>query len=737
MSSKIQTSLIIPAYNEESVINDTLTKLAVYYKEHKEFLGPTELIVVAAGKDKTAQIAKTFKKDFARLKVLEPKTRVGKGRDVRLGFKAAEGEVQIFMDADLATPIHHLKKTVQKLREEKIDVVIGSRKLSSIHPSKLRATFSLLSNLVTRILFFPRIRDTQCGYKGFKKGAARKAFKRQRLNGWGFDIELLQLAKENKLKIYQQKINDWDEGPEDMRGDSLLSAYIKTFGDVILLRIEAWGRFGARHYKLFLSLSMLASFAISMFIGMQQSVWFDEGYSILLAKSSVSDLLSLTAVDAHPPLYYLILKGWASIFGFSEFALRALSALFGALALGAMSLLIKKMFSKPAAIVSLPFIFLAPFLMRYNFEIRMYSLVSLLVVLATYVMLKAQESKKTRDWLIYGFIVVVGMYTLYMSALVWGAHAAYLAYSSLKLKKPLFKQKFILAYGFSVLLFLPYVPTMISQFQNSALPSITSEVGFEELSTVLSFGMLYQPIWQVSALMAIPLFVFLASIIKQVSANFSASKLKKDLREKEGLSLMLTIFLGPILFLALISLVRPYFLERYLVHYIIFAYALIGITLDSAWRRDKHLGSIILAISSLLLVTVGILNLNNTGNFNFQSLNRPNAQSVREGIGECGSSTIVSDDPFSYIDSNFYYDGCDQRFFYKDELGPYGGYVPLRFSESRVSSTEQISALIVYHLHWESEPKFKISQDPRYELVSSKRFDKHFVDEYRLVSESI
>jgi hypothetical protein len=95
---------------------------------------------------------------------------------------------------------------------------------------------------------------------------------------------------------------------------------------------------------------------------------------------------------------------------------------------------------------------------------------------------------------------------------------------------------------------------------------------------------------------------------------------------------------------------------------------------------------------------------------------------------------VVADDPFAYIDSNFYYQGCDQRFFNKDELGPYGGYVPLRFSPNRVSSTDQISAFTVYHLHWESDSGFKIAEDPRYELVKSTHFDKHFVDEYKLKS---
>lgn len=728
MTSKgsISVSLIVPAYNEEAIIAKTLQALADYYKKNQKFLGPTELVVVAAGTDNTAKIAKTFKKDFAHMKVVEPKTRVGKGRDVRLGFEVAQGEVQIFMDADLATPVHHIKETVKKLRSNS-DVVIGSRKLSKIHPSKLRATFSLLSNLVTRLLFFPRIRDTQCGYKGFTKDAAKKAFKRQRLNGWGFDIELLQLAKENKLKISQQKVDDWDEGPEDMRGDNLLAAYLKTFGDVVLLRVEAWARFASRHYRLFVGLAMVIVFWIAMYIGLKQSVWFDEGYSILLAKRPISELISLTAVDAHPPLYYLVLKGWASIFGYSELALRALSAVLGALSVGAMFFLLKKMFTKAAAVISLPFLVLAPFLMRYNFEIRMYSLVMLLVITATYLMLRARESDKALDWLVYGLVVAVGMYTLYMSAVVWLAHGLYLAYGSFKSGRPLLKEKSKYAYIFTFALFLPYVPTMISQFQHSALPNITSRVGFNELVTTLSFGMLYQPSWQVSAALSILLFVFLVTIIKQISANLRSARSK----ERDSLSLVLAIFLTPIAFLALISLVRPYFLERYLVHYIIFAYALIGLTLDSAWRKNRHVGAIVLAVSAVGLLLVGTHTVNQKGNFNFQSLNQPSSKFIREEIN-CEDSTVVAEDPFAYIDSFYYYEGCDLRFFNQDELGAYGGYVPLRFSPSRVDSTLQVNQPTVYHLHWEAEPKFKLQDDERYELVRSTRIDKHFLDEYRL-----
>lgn len=740
--SKIQTSIIVPAYNEELVIADTLTKLANYYKEHKEYLGTTELVVVAAGDDKTAEIAKNFRKDFTKIKVIEPKTRVGKGRDVRLGFKAAEGDVQLFLDADLAIKVHHIKKTVELLRGDS-DMVIGARKLSKIHSGKLRTLFSLLSNLVTRVLFSLRIRDTQCGYKGFKKEAAKKAFKRQRLNGWGFDIELIQLARENKLKITQQEILDWEEGPEDMRGDNLMGAYIKTFGDVILLRIEAWGRFANRHYKAILGLSMLGIFAFSLHIGLKQSVWFDEGYSITLAKRPISELLRLTSVDAHPPLYYLALKGWATVFGYSELALRSLSAFFAALSLGAMFMLIKKVFRPSSAVISLPFLIISPFLMRYSFEIRMYSMVMLICIAATYVMVKAKESDKLRYWLLYSALVVTGLYTLYMSMAVWLAHGVYLVVSNVRESKnaktrtpivsTLLRQKFWIAYGLIVLLFAPYVPTVIGQLQHSALPSITSPVTFKELTTILSFGTSYQPEWQISVILSLLLFVFLTLMVKLMAHNYSKA-LKK---EKNGLNLFLSILLVPIAFFAIISIppVKPYFMERYLAHFVIFGYALIGITLDSAWRNGKHLSSIILTFLSLGLLLNGMHNLNKTGNFNFQSLNTPNAKVARESIGDCSGATVVAEDPFAYIDASYYYSDCDLRFYNKDELGAYGGYVPLRYSNNRVSSTDDVSAFTVYHLHWEKDPEFKLASDPRYVLVKSTHFDKHYVDEYKLVSQ--
>ncbi|RYF28745.1 MAG: hypothetical protein EOO17_04390 [Chloroflexi bacterium] len=115
-------------------------------------------------------------------------------------------------------------------------------------------------------------------------------------------------------------------------------------------------------------------FVAATVFGLTQTTWFDEGYSVLLAQRPVGELISLTALDAHPPLYYLLLKGWIGVFGLSDLSLRASSALFGALAIVATALLLRKLFTTKVAIISLPFLTLAPFMLRYDYEIRMYAL---------------------------------------------------------------------------------------------------------------------------------------------------------------------------------------------------------------------------------------------------------------------------------------------------------------------------------------------------------------------------
>ena len=717
---EIQLSIIIPSYNEELIIAETLQKVSSYLKKNKKDFGLTEVIVVSAGQDKTSKIALSKKDLFDKFKLVSPAKIGGKGRDVRLGFKAATGQVQIFMDADLATPLHHIKTAYLSLTSGS-DVVIGVRKLSKIHPGFLRSLFSMASNLVTRMTLFPTIRDTQCGFKGFTKSAAKKAFLRQRLNGWGFDIELLQLVRECKLKLTQQQILDWEEGREEgLRGDNLFTAGFKTFADILLVRLEAWGRFMGRHYRPILVMAMASTFALALSLGLKQSVWFDESYSIMLAKSSIPDLFRLTGVDAHPPFYYLLLKSWTSIFGYSELALRSLSALLAAFSVGAMFIFIKKFFRLSAATVTLPLLVLAPFLVRYSYEIRMYSLVTLLVVLATYFLKLGLEQNRKKDWAIYALLITLGMYTLYMSALVWAAHFIYASYYQIKFnrKTPNQKHKTLnnflcqnstLAFVAAGSLFLPYLPTLISQFKNSALPEITFAVGFRQLTSILSFGLIYQPETQISPLMGIFLITFLVLIIRLISAGISS----RDAVFKINLSIVLSVFLLPIALLAVISLISPYFMERYVAHYIIFGYALIGITLDSAWRKGRHKEAFILGALTIGLLSTGIFNLIKTGNYNYQNDTKPSSKQLLASIPCDQDSTILAYSPYVYIDLLYTLQkdsSCNFKFYSQQELPDFGAYNILKNSTQRVTSYKELNTKNIYYLFLDPEQPVNLNE---------------------------
>src|SRR5690349_4584320 len=181
-----------------------------------------------------------------------------------------------------------------------------------------------------------------------------------------------------------------------------------------------------RHFKWLVLAGVLLAMGISLAIGLMQSVWFDEAYSIWLAKQPIGELLRLTSVDTHPPFYYMLLKGWAGMFGWGEFALRSLSvlAMGGALATGVV--LVKRLFGVRAALIALMFGVFAPFLLRYGFEIRMYALASCIGIAATYVLVRAVEEKvyKKQVWLyvLYAVLVALGVYVLYYMALLWIVH---------------------------------------------------------------------------------------------------------------------------------------------------------------------------------------------------------------------------------------------------------------------------------------------------------------------------
>jgi dolichyl-phosphate beta-glucosyltransferase len=230
----IKYSFVIPAYAEQEFIGDALDRLQQYLKSIKIFDCSEVIVVAADGGDDTASIVREKIKSWSNIKLLEPGPKVGKGRDVRLGILNSVGSSVLFMDADLATPLKYIEPTLDLLAQKNSAVVVGVRDLLHAHKG-IRKYGSYLSNILIRTVIRSNIADTQCGFKAFSSEAASKIFGSSLIDGWGFDIEVLYLAKKYNYSIKTIAIVDWFDPKDDqggLAGESKIKAFIRTLGDL-------------------------------------------------------------------------------------------------------------------------------------------------------------------------------------------------------------------------------------------------------------------------------------------------------------------------------------------------------------------------------------------------------------------------------------------------------------------------------------------------------------------------
>src|SRR5579871_708111 len=194
-------SIIIPAYNESERLAVTLPKVLDYIDRHGK---QAEVIVVNDGSsDATAEVVRRFARLHPEVRLLENPGNRGKGYSVRNGMLQAHGDVLLFTDADLSSPIYEADKLFAAI-EQGADVAIGSRwlraELQTERQPWHRQLYGRLFNLALRLTLGLKYRDTQCGFKAFTRAAAHIVFPRQRVERWGFDPELLFLANKFKLR---------------------------------------------------------------------------------------------------------------------------------------------------------------------------------------------------------------------------------------------------------------------------------------------------------------------------------------------------------------------------------------------------------------------------------------------------------------------------------------------------------------------------------------------------------
>jgi glycosyltransferase involved in cell wall biosynthesis len=236
MSPAPELSVIVPAYNEQDRLPQTLERVCDYLRRAHP---ASEIIVVDDGSsDHTVGAVRMFQKEMSELHLISNSVNCGKGHSVRSGMLAARAPIALFTDADLSAPIEEAEKLLTALASA--DVAIGSRGLDrsviQVHQSRSRELAGILFNRMVRLATGLLLEDTQCGFKAFRMDRARIIFEQQTIHDFGFDPEILFLAHRHGLRIVEIPVL-WAHDPRtkvNVIGDSL-----RMFGDLWQIRWNA------------------------------------------------------------------------------------------------------------------------------------------------------------------------------------------------------------------------------------------------------------------------------------------------------------------------------------------------------------------------------------------------------------------------------------------------------------------------------------------------------------------
>ncbi len=197
-----QYSFVIPAYNESSRIRPTLDEILRYTAAQN---WDAEILVVDDGsRDDTPDVVREYARSRSQIRLLQNPGNHGKGFSVRNGMLHARGDICLFTDADLSSPISEAPKLFEAIRAG-ADVAMGSRwlrpDLQTERQPLYRQAFGRIFNLVLRLFLGLRFKDTQCGFKAFRREAAQRIFPLQKIERWGFDPEILYIARRMRLQV--------------------------------------------------------------------------------------------------------------------------------------------------------------------------------------------------------------------------------------------------------------------------------------------------------------------------------------------------------------------------------------------------------------------------------------------------------------------------------------------------------------------------------------------------------
>jgi len=350
---------------------------------------------------------------------------------------------------------------------------------------------------------------------------------------------------------------------------------------------------------------ILLAFALRMYRLGAQSLWYDEGVSLLLAGKPVPDLVAHTARDIHPPLYYLLLHGWTYLTGRSEFAAAYFSLFFGVLLVALALRLTQLLYGSQAALFAALLVAISPYNLWYAQEVRMYTLGATFGLLATWLLLRMlRDDCPAWVWPLYAATAALGLYTLYYFAFLLVFHNLFFLIAAAT--RPNLRtrwRRWLLADAGIALLYAPWIPVLLRQVLHPPVPPWRTAIPLPKMLletwTVLSVGqsVTVADIWP-ALLATLILFVLALRVPTRSGDAFQRWLLAGHIWVPAG-----------VIFLA--SFWTPLYHERYLFTYAVPFYILLGAALAFALRGRRRQQALALGTLLLLLLAYGL------GNYQF------------------------------------------------------------------------------------------------------------------------
>lgn len=422
---------------------------------------------------------------------------------------------------------------------------------------------------------------------------------------------------------------------------------------------------------------------------LNQSLWRDEAFSVLLSEGPITQVIKLTAGDFNPPLYYLLLHFWMKIFGNGEMAIRLLSYLFHlSLVYLSYKFAQKLRLSKFITTFLLLAIFLNPMLIYFAFEARMYSLLALLATASMYFFY-------LKDWRFYILTTALGLWTQPFMVFVIVSQGLYLLISKT------FKKEHLLAFLASFLLFSPWIPVILKQLSRSG-PMWIWPINWTTVTTIL--GNLFTSyegtpwgLWQKMTILSFVLLILTLPILKEAKKSQGAKKLTNFC-----LLLLCWLYL-PVFLVLLISYFKPIYVNRYLIFITVAEIFLISVSVSLI--KNKILRRF-LAFSFLIFIVL----------FNLWFPSKHEKADIRLTFKEIqkiakATDSIYAKTPLTFFEANYYFPDRSRVFLYN----PNHIAVPF-YAGATLFPKDKMKDLVPLY------PKraFLINDDATYEIISER-----------------